>query len=190
MIKTITASALKSLLDTREVILVDVREADEFRAEHIGLALSFPLSTLHNHIQHLDFPIGSKVVFQCLGGVRSNNACLIVEEELSQKYDIYNLEGGLNAWKRAGLPVVSTPAMSSTGSPSCAIPPAGNPSIFRQVQMIVGALIFFCVVLGFLITSGFFILAGIFGGMLAFAGYTGWCGLAMLLQRAPWNKKG
>lgn len=184
MIKTINATTLKSLLDTREAILVDVREADEFRAEHIGHALSFPLSTLHNHMELLDFPLGSKIVFQCLGGVRSNNACMMVEDALAEKYDIYNLEGGFNAWKKAGLPIVSA-STTSSAPPTTA---SCDMSIFRQVQMIVGSLVFFCILLGFLVASGFFILAGIFGGMLAFAGYSGWCGLAMLLQRAPWNK--
>ncbi len=185
MIKTINATALKSLLDARDAILIDVREADEFRTEHIGQALSFPLSTLHNHMEHLDFPLGSKIAFQCLGGVRSNNACLVVESALAEKYDIYNLEGGLNAWKKAGLPVVTsgTTQSSTSNAPSCDI------SIFRQVQMIVGSLILFSILAGFIVASGFFILAGIFGGMLAFAGYTGWCGLAMMLQRAPWNKR-
>ena len=83
------------------------------------------------------------------------------------------MDGGITAWKAAGLPVAS----SGKGL-----------SIFRQVQIIVGGLIAFLVVLGLTGLTVGFIIAGILGGALFFAGLTGWCGLAMLLRKMPWNK--
>lgn len=54
--------------------------------------------------------------------------------------------------------------------------------------MIVGSLVPVSVLLGFLGLTPTFALAGFFGLMLAFAGFSGWCGLALLLQRMPWNQ--
>jgi hypothetical protein len=91
--------------------------------------------------------------------------------------EIYNLEGGITAWVEAGLPV-----LSPLGAGGCGI------SIFRQVQIIVGALVLLSVLAGFLISTSAFVLAGLFGAALMFAGLSGWCGLAMLLNQMPWNK--
>jgi len=61
-------------------------------------------------------------------------------------------------------------------------------SIFRQVQIIIGGLIAVLVVFGFLGLPFGFIGAGLLGFALFVAGLTGWCGLAMLLSKMPWNK--
>lgn len=61
-------------------------------------------------------------------------------------------------------------------------------SIFRQVQIIIGGLIALLVILGFAGFASGFIIAGLLGAALFFAGLTGWCGLAMLLSKIPWNK--
>ncbi|MFN3701005.1 MAG: YgaP-like transmembrane domain [Alphaproteobacteria bacterium] len=91
--------------------------------------------------------------------------------------EIYNLEGGITAWVEAGLPV-----LSPSGAGGCGI------SIFRQVQIIVGALVLLSVLAGFFISTSAFVLAGLFGAALMFAGLSGWCGLAMLLNKMPWNR--
>ena len=100
-------------------------------------------------------------------------ACALVKGCDSYGNEIYNLDGGIAAWKEAGLPVVG----SSSGL-----------SIFRQVQIIVGFVVSLMIVLGFLGLTIGFIIAGIFGAALFMAGLTGWCGLAMLLSKMPWNK--
>jgi len=86
------------MLSNDEVVLVDVREDNEFAAERIPGALSFPLSTLNP----ADLPAGKTIVLSCAGGVRSVKAaalCQIDGLDINQ-----HLAGGLNAWKAAGLP--------------------------------------------------------------------------------------
>jgi rhodanese-related sulfurtransferase len=56
-------------------------------------------------------------------------------------------------------------------------------SLERQVRIAVGSL----VIVSFII--GFPELALIFGIALVVTGITNWCGMAMLLAKAPWNKK-
>ncbi len=173
-IQTIDAATLSTWLTNGEAVLIDVREADEYKIGHIPAALSLPLSGLADALTYLNLPHNTKIVFQCLSGKRGGNACIIVRElPLGSNRAVYNLDGGIGAWKSAGLPVIGA---------------AGTLSVFRQVQMIVGGLIALFVALGFIVATGFFVLAGIFGFALAFAGITGWCGLALLLEKMPWNK--
>lgn len=56
------------------------------------------------------------------------------------------------------------------------------------MQIVVGLLVAVGVIAGFLISPAGFVVAGLFGAALATAGITGWCGLALLLNRAPWNR--
>lgn len=160
-------------LKNGDAILIDVREPDEFRQCHISFAQSVPLGMLNNGMNGLYFPAGRKVIVQCLGGKRGENACAVLQAHGIEN-PIFNITGGINAWQAAGLPVIG----------------GAQPkfSIFRQVQMIVGTLIFMLVLLGFAGITLAFALAGLFGGALALAGLTGWCGLAMLLNKMPWNK--
>jgi hypothetical protein len=58
----------------------------------------------------------------------------------------------------------------------------------RQVQLAIGLGVFVGSVLGYLVSPNFFILSGFFGAGLVFAGLTGYCGLAVLMAKMPWNK--
>ncbi|WP_117191646.1 rhodanese-like domain-containing protein [Rhizobium terrae] len=173
--RTISAIEAAEWLAAGDAILIDVREPDEFRAEHIAAAASLPLNSITGLRQVLTIPQDRRIVVHCLKGGRGEQACRTIESILPG-HEAYNLEGGITAWKEAGLPVVGA---SRDG---------GGVSIFRQVQMVVGSLVLICVVLGFLGLTPAFALAGFFGFMLAFAGFSGWCGLALLLQRMPWNR--
>lgn len=178
MIENITPQQAHTLLKSGDAVLIDVREEDEFKAEHIPYALSLPLSSFDVNFAKLDLPKDRTLVFQCLKGGRSQSACVRVEGS-SQGFDhLKNIEGGILAWKAAGLPLVG-------GEGEVATPKL---SIFRQVQVIVGALVALLVLLGFAGLTLGFVIAGLLGGALLFAGVTGWCGLAMLLQKMPWNK--
>ena len=175
MSRNISAEQAHEWLKNGEAILIDVREPDEFRAEHISYASSMPLSRLDEILKTVDLPSDRKIIFHCLKGKRGLSACDIFSNSGAQCEAYYNIEGGIDGWKDAGLPVITWVSQASI-------------SVFRQVQIIVGLLILLAVLVGL---SGFafgFILAGIFGGLLFFAGLTGWCGLAMALQRMPWNR--
>ncbi|MCC7305572.1 MAG: DUF2892 domain-containing protein [Alphaproteobacteria bacterium] len=172
MTQNISPAQAYKWLKSGEAVLIDVREPDEFSAEHIGYASLLPLGIINDMGSVLDIPSGRKIIFQCMKGGRGMRACAAFPE--SPANPAFNLEGGIEAWKKEGLPVIGSGA---------------GLSIFRQVQMIVGTLVLGLVVLGFMGLGLGFVLAGMIGGMLAFAGMTGWCGLAMLLSKMPWNKK-
>ena len=167
----VSATQAARWLAEGSAVLVDVRSPDEFRAQHIALAVSVPLDRLRAALPSL---AGRRVVFQCQRGTRGASACAIAE---ARQGETYNLDGGIEAWKAAGLPVVVAAADGRETLP-----------LMRQVQIVVGALVLLLVMAGFLIAPAFFALAGLIGFMLALAGVTGWCGMALLLQRMPWNR--
>lgn len=173
-VNLIDAKTAHDWLSSGEAILIDVREADEFSAEHIACAASVPLSRIPELFDQMHVPKGRKIIFQCLMGGRGSRACVALPADRAGDYDVYNIEGGITAWKHAGLPVVGAagPALS----------------IFRQVQVVVGALVVALVMIGFLGLTLGFVLAGFLGAALFVAGLTGWRGLAMLLRRMPWNR--
>lgn len=54
--------------------------------------------------------------------------------------------------------------------------------------MIAGSLVLLGIILGVFMSSGFYWLSAIIGLGLLFSGLTGWCGMAILLGKMPWNK--
>lgn len=101
-INEIDAGALQALLAADKVLLVDVREPNEFAAGHIAGAVNHPLSSFD--AAALQAPAGKTVVLQCAGGKRS---AMALEKCAAAKASIdTHLAGGIGAWTAAGLPVV------------------------------------------------------------------------------------
>lgn len=176
MTQSINVTQAASLIKNGEAVLIDVREPEEFKESHIAYAISVPLSALEGGFQMLDIPTDKTILFQCLKGSRGQTACARIQDLGNCKNKILNIEGGIEAWKEQGLPVIEL----SAARPKL--------SLMRQVQIIVGFLVALCVVIGFTGMVAAFVMAGVFGAALFFAGLTGWCGLAMILSKMPWNK--
>jgi rhodanese-related sulfurtransferase len=168
--KSIAAHDLKKRLDQNEVTLIDVRAPKEHQHEHIAGSHLIPLETVS--IEQL--PNDNKpIVFHCLAGKRSADACRILSET-AKDLDIYTLEGGINAWKEAGLPV------ERSGSPILPLD--------QQTQVAIGIITLSGTLLGGLINSFFYVFPFITGAGLIFAGLSGWCGMAKLIAKMPWNQ--
>jgi len=98
----LTPAQVARKLAAHEIMLIDVREPDEFAVERIHGALLYPLSTFDPAALPADLPI----VFQCGSGMRSAKAMAVAGKAGIQVAG--HLVGGINAWKQAGLPVAST----------------------------------------------------------------------------------
>ncbi|HEX4849111.1 MAG TPA: rhodanese family protein [Novosphingobium sp.] len=161
---------VRARLAARTAVLVDIREADEFARVHVAGAVSQPLSRWERG--HLTIDPAADVVFTCRSGMRTQGAC----DRLAARVegDAYVLDGGLNAWIKAGLPVTE-----DSKAPL---------EIMRQVQIAAGTLVLIGVLLGTFVAAPWYGLAGFVGAGLAFAGVTGFCGMARLLMLAPWNR--
>jgi rhodanese-related sulfurtransferase len=147
--------------------LVDVRERDEFARARVPGARNVPLSELDRH------DLGdTPVVFHCLGGGRT--AANAARLAAAARGPAFVLEGGLQAWRQAGLPVIE-----STRAPL---------EVMRQVQIAAGLLVVVGALLAVLVAPVFVVLAAAVGAGLVHAGVTGSCEMARLLRRLPWNR--
>lgn len=161
---------VKARLAGRRAVLVDIREPDEFARRHVRGALSRPLSAFED--AHLKVEPGADVIFTCRTGMRTGANGQRLTAVVNGP--AYVLEGGVDAWAAAGLPVAE-----DRKAPL---------EIMRQVQIAAGSLVLAGVALGALVHPAFYGLAGVVGAGLTFAGATGFCGMARLLGAAPWNR--
>ncbi len=174
-VKNINSEQLQEWLDSGEAILVDVREPNEFTEWRIPHAISMPLTNIDKHLSNLAKE-NRKIVFQCLKGKRGEMAALSAMEKFTDKA-IYNLTGGIEAWDTFGGAIIRDTEKNKT------IP------IFRQVLIAAGSLIILFSLLAVIGMKLGSILTLCIGGGLLFAGVTGHCAMAILLQKMPWNKK-
>lgn len=149
-------------------LLVDVRTPLEFASARIEPSVNIPLDQLDARMD--DIPEAAAVVVVCRTGVRAMTAA---EALVRAGRRARVLEGGVNAWRRAGLPLREG---------------RWRLPVDRQVQLIVGLMVLVGVGLGTLVNPWFLVLPVFFGAGLTFAGATGTCGLAVVLMRMPWNR--
>jgi rhodanese-related sulfurtransferase len=88
------------LLRTGDVQLVDVREPYEHEAGRIAGSLHIELQRLPEEAASLDRE--RPIVFYCRSGSRS---ALAADAFVASGFDARNLDGGLEAWVGAGLPI-------------------------------------------------------------------------------------
>ncbi|OLC55901.1 MAG: hypothetical protein AUH85_08050 [Chloroflexi bacterium 13_1_40CM_4_68_4] len=81
--------------------VLDVREDDEWQAGHIAGAQHIPLGQLGERVGEL--PKEGRIVAVCRSGGRSGAAVRGLKQ---LGYDAENLDGGVTAWSKAGLPLV------------------------------------------------------------------------------------
>lgn len=170
-VKNIDAKTLKKWLENNEAVVIDVREPAEHEAEKISGSNLLPLASICKSV--LPSCGNKKLVLHCRGGKRSLSACqkLISEDP---NLEIYNLEGGISAWSAEGC--------ETKTSGKFFLP------LDRQVQLTIGLGVLIGSILGYLVSPNFFLFSGFFGAGLIFAGLSGYCGLAIIMAKMPWNK--
>lgn len=94
--KVISVTELKALLDSgADIQLVDVREPAEFESAQIGGEL-IPLGTIPQNVDKISKD--KQVIVHCKSGKRSANAIMFLESNFGYE-NLYNLEGGIIAWR-------------------------------------------------------------------------------------------
>ncbi len=100
--RSIASREAKALMGTRkDLVLVDLREPNELRNGYIAGSQLVPMSALAKRTKSL--PADKPLLLICAVGGRSYG----VGRYLSGKgyREVYNLKGGISAWKKAGLPL-------------------------------------------------------------------------------------
>jgi thioredoxin 1 len=90
-------------LKTDSSILIDVREPFEFKGKRIRDAINIPSS---GNLEKAADTLSKKFTyfFYCTSGYRSSRAAISFYDKGFRK--LYNLEGGIIAWKKDGFPVI------------------------------------------------------------------------------------
>ncbi len=142
----------------------------EYAEVHVPQARSVALDTLKSD------SLASKnepVYILCRTGARATTKA--AEQLANGGYEnAVVVEGGTLAWIKVGLPVERGTAKVM--------------SLERQVRIGAGSLVPTGLLLGWLVHPGFFGLSAFVGAGLIFAGVTDWCGMGLLLGKAPWNR--
>ncbi|MBP9090904.1 rhodanese-like domain-containing protein [bacterium] len=151
-----------------ESVLLDVRSPIEFETEHIANSINVPLNELEARFEEV--PRKGQLVVICRSGKRAERGAYTL---LGRGFQPQVLEGGIVAWRKAGLPVKEGKKM---------LP------IERQIQLVVGIGVLTGVLLGVLVNPWFLVIPAFFGAGLTFAGLSGTCALGLMLMKAPWNQ--
>ena len=169
----IQAQELASQLASgRKLAVIDVRTPVEHAEMRISGSHLMPLDRLDPAAVREAAQGADSCVLVCLSGKRAGEACRKLEAAGMTELAI--LDGGMNAWAKAGLPVEK--------SPRKVLP------LMRQVQLVIGVLALAGSILALTVDPRFAILPAFLGAGLTFAGASGWCGLAILLSKMPWNR--
>lgn len=155
-------------------VIIDVREKDEFSAEHVANSIHLPLSEFQRQAPGVLSQLRDReILILCRSG---NRAKMAMQQIAGFGIDANCkvIEGGILEWKKQGKPTVALKK--------------GHLPIIRQVQMTAGGISLASVIATFAVDPRFSAIAGAVGAGLFIAGATGTCLLAEILAKMPWNR--
>ncbi|GEK91269.1 rhodanese-like domain-containing protein [Alkalibacterium kapii] len=94
MYRSISMDEFQQKQKKENINIIDVREADEFAADHIPGAVNTPLSEFAQHLSKIDKNKENYII--CLTGARSS----VASDYLGNNgYTVTNVMGGMSAWR-------------------------------------------------------------------------------------------
>lgn len=171
--QTISPQELSDLLSQGKAELIDVRTPAEYREVHIEGARNVPLDRLQpdSLMAARNGQSDQPLYLTCKSGKRGSQAC---QKFIDAGFDrVVNVDGGVDAWESASLPVVR-------GKKTI--------SLERQVRIAAGFLVLLGALLGLFVHPYFVGISAFVGAGLMFAGITDSCAMGMLLAKMPWNQ--
>lgn len=172
--KHISINTFKEVIESEAsnhtVAFINVCTPAEYKEKHIAGVRNIPLDTLEQHANELNNK--STVYIHCRSGNRGRQAIEKLEK-LGVTAELVNVEGGLMAWQEAGF---------ATKSLTNRLP------IMRQVFIGAGSIVLVGTVLTYLFGEMYLLIPLFVSLGLLVSGLTGWCGMALVLSKMPWNK--
>lgn len=169
----VSASAARELVEAGGATsVIDVRSGVEYSAEHLEGSRWVPLDQLGSRLDEVRATPAPRLLL-CRSGARAERARAELEGRGVSGLRV--VVGGLEAYRKSG---------GSTVTGSSAI------SLERQVRIGAGSLVVLGSLLAWWLHPTFLLLPLFVGGGLVFAGVTDWCGMGLLLAKAPWNRGG
>ena len=93
MIREILVKELKDSLDKKDLILIDVREEEEYAICNIEPSVHIPMNTIPSQLDKLDKDTSYAII--CYSGVRSHNVCFYLQ---NNGFKVRNVVGGIHQW--------------------------------------------------------------------------------------------
>ena len=94
--KRISADDVKRMMsESYDVLLIDVRDKDEYQEGHIGASRNIPVSSLAQMKHSLPKDNKTPVITYCLTGMRARRACKALH---ALGYNNIYCLGGISAW--------------------------------------------------------------------------------------------
>ena len=150
--------------------VIDVREFPEYVAGSIPGSKLVPAGTLESQAE--TWSRHEPVVLVCRSGRRASTAAAVLHKMGFSHVAV--LEGGIEAWKAAGLSV-----QSAERKPW---------SLERQVRVIAGSMVLLSALLALIVSPWFLTWTVLVGAGLTFAGVSDICLMASVLGKMPWNR--
>ncbi|MBI2306821.1 MAG: rhodanese-like domain-containing protein [Rhodocyclales bacterium] len=101
----VTTSEATKLINREDAQVLDIREAGEFATGHLIGARNIPMAKFAERAADLEKLKGKPLIVCCETGIRSAKAA---KELQKLGFDrVFNLDGGVAAWNKAGLPLTS-----------------------------------------------------------------------------------
>lgn len=150
--------------------VIDVRTGVEFDGEHIAGSRLLPLDQVVQRADEVRATPAPRLLL-----CRTDSRAIMAREALERLHigGLTVITGGIEAYRDAG-------GVTEKGK--------GGMSLERQVRIAAGSMVLLGVLLGTFVHGAFFGLSAFVGGGLMFAGITDWCGMGLLLAKAPWNR--
>ena len=98
----ISPQSLGVLIQRENALLIDLRDAKDFKVGHISGSRNIPYSQLKSHVEELRISDRPIVMICNLGQVAGTAVQMIANNKC------YRLEGGISNWKAQGLPLVKS----------------------------------------------------------------------------------
>jgi rhodanese-related sulfurtransferase len=157
--------------------VVDVRTPGEFASGRLPGAVNVPLERVESSLAELRSAAESgPLLLVCASGPRSEKAAALLA---SQGIAAASLTGGTRAWTAAGHRLEHPPG-----------PVRAVWGMERQVRFTAGVLVLLGLALGLLVHPAFASLSAAIAGGLVVSALTDTCGMAVVLGRLPFNRRG
>lgn len=170
--QTVLPKEAHALFQSGAALGIDVRTVSEVKGEFIAGSVFLPQDIFSEQRLSALLEEGQDVILICRS---DNRATQLAERFAGQLPKLKVLKGGIVAWKKDGLP---TSAGCASGIP-----------MERQVLISAGSLVLLGLLLSKAIAPEFIGVSAFVGAGLIFAGVTGFCGMAKILAKMPWNTK-
>lgn len=154
-------------------LILDVRTSIEHKEQSLGLPhIHIPLDQLNvaEFLKSHNLKPHDPLYILCRSGRRAETAAKAFMEAGFD--NVHVIDGGIVACGSCNIELCKQPVIS----------------LERQVRIAAGLFVLIGIFLGSYVSAVFYGLSAFVGAGLVFAGITDWCGMGLLLARAPWNR--